>query len=203
MTERGLATEGARWEGVLNSRSALRCCRLVGLVALLVVAAVAQGAPTVAKGTPVVAQRTPAVAQGTLPHLEKQGTAIRLIVKGRPMLVLGGELGNSSASSATYMAPHWPRLKQFHLNAVLTPVTWELIEPVEGRFDWSSVDALLKAARANDLKLFHCCPPAGDSVSNNETTREECGIDSGAKFFRRRVGRFRHVRDACPDRTDS
>jgi beta-galactosidase GanA len=113
---------------------------------LLVVAAVAQGAPTVAKGTP-------AVAQGTLPHLEKQGTATRLIVKGRPMLVLGGELGNSSASSATYMAPHWLRLKQLHLNAVLTPVTWELIEPVEGRFDWSSVDALLKAARANDLKL--------------------------------------------------
>jgi beta-galactosidase GanA len=90
---------------------------------------------------------------GALPHLEKQGTAMRLIVKGRPMLVLGGELGNSSASSATYMAPHWLRLKQLHLNAVLTPVTWELIEPVEGRFDWSSVDALLKAARANDLKL--------------------------------------------------
>ncbi len=147
MTERGLAAEGgARWEGVLNSRSALRCCRLVGLVALLLVAAVAQGASAVAKGAA-------AIAQGALPHLEKQGTATRLIVKGRPMLVLGGELGNSSASSATYMAPHWLRLKQLHLNAVLTPVTWELIEPVEGRFDWSSVDALLKAARANDLKL--------------------------------------------------
>jgi beta-galactosidase GanA len=78
---------------------------------------------------------------------------MRLIVKGRPMLVLGGELGNSSASSATYMASHWLRLKQLHLNAVLTPVTWELIEPVEGHFDWSSVDALLKAARTNDLKL--------------------------------------------------
>jgi beta-galactosidase GanA len=69
------------------------------------------------------------------------------------MLVLGGELGNSSASSATYMTAHWPRLKQLHLNAVLTPVSWELIEPVEGHFDWSSVDGLLEAARANDLKL--------------------------------------------------
>jgi beta-galactosidase GanA len=87
------------------------------------------------------------------PRLEKQGTAMRLIVQEKPMLLLAGELGNSSASSAAYMAPHWPRLRQMHLNTVLTPVSWELIEPVEGRFQWDSVDSLLKAARANDLKL--------------------------------------------------
>jgi beta-galactosidase GanA len=137
-------TEGALRGGTLNRRSSLRCCGLVGLVAWLLVAAVAAAA---AVPVPIP------VPHGAPPHLEKQGTAMRLIVKGRPMLVLGGELGNSSASSATYMAPHWLRLKQLHLGAVLTPVTWELIEPVEGRFDWSSVDALLKAARANDLKL--------------------------------------------------
>lgn len=39
-------------------------------------------------------------AGAAAPHLEKQGTAMRLIVQGKPMLVLGGELGNSSASSA-------------------------------------------------------------------------------------------------------
>jgi beta-galactosidase GanA len=93
------------------------------------------------------------VAMAAPPHLEKQGTAMRLVVNGRPMLVLAGELGNSSASSAAYMAPHWARLKAMHLNTVLTPVSWELIEPQEGRFDWTSVDGLLTAARANDLKL--------------------------------------------------
>jgi beta-galactosidase GanA len=87
------------------------------------------------------------------PHLEKQGTAMRLIVQGKPLVVLGGELGNSSASSAAYMAPHWARLRQMHLNTVLTPVSWELIEPTEGRFTWDSVDALIKAARANELRL--------------------------------------------------
>jgi len=51
------------------------------------------------------------------------------------------------------MAPHWSKLKQLHLNTVVTPVYWELIEPTEGHFDWQSVDALLKSARANDLKL--------------------------------------------------
>ena len=92
-------------------------------------------------------------APAAAPHLEKQGTAMRLIVQGKPMLVLGGELGNSSASSATYMAPHWARLKQMHLNTVLTPVSWELIEPAEGHFNWESVDALIRAARANELRL--------------------------------------------------
>jgi beta-galactosidase GanA len=69
------------------------------------------------------------------------------------MLILGGGLGNSSASSARYMAPLWPLLKRMHLNTVLAPVSWELIEPVEGVFHWDSVDDLISAARANDLKL--------------------------------------------------
>ncbi len=69
------------------------------------------------------------------------------------MLILGGELGNSSASSAAYMKPHWPRLRAMNLNTVLAPVSWELIEPVEGEFDWTTVDELLRDARAHDLKL--------------------------------------------------
>jgi beta-galactosidase GanA len=92
-------------------------------------------------------------AQAAPPHLERQGTAMRLIVQNRPMLMIGGELGNSSASSAAYMAPHWARLRQMHLNTVFAPVYWELIEPVEGRFNWGSVDSLIRSARASDLKL--------------------------------------------------
>ena len=51
------------------------------------------------------------------------------------------------------MRPHWPRLKAMNLNTVLAPVSWELIEPAEGKFDWTSVDELLRDARAQDLKL--------------------------------------------------
>jgi beta-galactosidase GanA len=36
---------------------------------------------------------------------------------------------------------------------VLAPVSWQLIEPDEGRFDFSTVDALLAGARRNQLKL--------------------------------------------------
>ena len=86
-------------------------------------------------------------------RLEKHGETQQLIVDDKSFLILGGELGNSSASSAEYMRPHWPRLAAMNLNTVLAPVYWELIEPSEGKFDWTSVDALLLDARAHDLKL--------------------------------------------------
>jgi beta-galactosidase GanA len=92
-------------------------------------------------------------AQAGPPVLVKPTDAQVLLVHDEPFLILGGELGNSSASSAEYMKPHWPRLKAMNLNTVLAPVYWELIERIEGRFDWSSVDALLRDARAHDLKL--------------------------------------------------
>jgi len=92
-------------------------------------------------------------AEAAPPRLVRQGSTQQLLVDGKPFLVLGGELGNSSASSAAYMKPHWPRLKAMNLNTVLAPVEWDLIEPVEGKFDWTSVDELLRDARAHDLRL--------------------------------------------------
>jgi beta-galactosidase GanA len=94
---------------------------------------------------------TPALADA--PKLVKQGTATQLQVQGKPMLLLAGELGNSSDTSEAYMAPHWKRLRAMHLNTVLAPVSWELIEPKEGQYDWSSVDTLIRNARANNLHL--------------------------------------------------
>jgi beta-galactosidase GanA len=89
----------------------------------------------------------------SIPHLREQGNATQLIVDGKPFLVLGGELGNSSSSSLEYMRPIWPELVSLNLNTVLTPVYWELIEPVEGRFDFSLVDGLLQEARKHQLRL--------------------------------------------------
>ena len=89
----------------------------------------------------------------SLPHLSKEGAATQLIVDGKPFLVLGGELHNSSSSSLEYMQPIWPRLAAMHVNTVLTPVCWDLIEPQEGKFDFTLVDGLIQQARRNDLRI--------------------------------------------------
>lgn len=99
----------------------------------------------------LLAVAVPAAAEA--PRLERRGEAVQLIVDGKPFLILGGELGNSSSSNREWLAPRWSSLKAMHLNTVLAPVSWELIEPVEGRFDWSSVDWLVEDARANDMRL--------------------------------------------------
>lgn len=91
--------------------------------------------------------------QSQIPRLVKNGNYTQLLVHDKPFLILGGELGNSSASSDEYMRPIWPKLKQMNLNTVIAPVYWELIEPIEGKFDFSSADTLLKNARLNKMKL--------------------------------------------------
>ncbi|MBT1688979.1 GH35 family beta-galactosidase [Dawidia soli] len=88
-----------------------------------------------------------------LPSLQRQGAAGHLVVNGKPFLVLGGELGNSSASSADYMRPLWKKLQAMHCNTVLAPVYWELIEPAPGKFDFTTVDSLLAGARRHGIKL--------------------------------------------------
>jgi len=89
----------------------------------------------------------------SLPKLQKQGTATQLIVDGKPYLMLAGELHNSSCSNVEYMESIWPRMKQLNMNTILAPVAWEQIEPVEGKFDFSLVDAMIQGAEKSDLKL--------------------------------------------------
>ncbi|MEO6673763.1 MAG: beta-galactosidase [Ginsengibacter sp.] len=88
------------------------------------------------------------------PHLEKHNDATQLIVNGKPFLVLGGELHNSSSSSMTYMQPLWQSLQQQHLNTVLAAVSWELTEPQENKFDFTLVDGILENARKYHLKVI-------------------------------------------------
>lgn len=89
----------------------------------------------------------------SIPKLIKIGHYTQLLVNNKPYLILGGELGNSSASSNDYMRSVWSKLKQMNLNTLIAPVYWELMEPVEGDFDFSLVDSLIEDARLNHMKL--------------------------------------------------
>lgn len=75
-----------------------------------------------------------------------------LMVDGAPFLMLGVQANNSSNYPA--MLPKvWPMVARLHANTLEIPVAWEQIEPVEGRFDFSYVDALLRGARDHDVRL--------------------------------------------------
>jgi len=95
----------------------------------------------------VFAQKKPEIIKG------KQG-GYQLKVNGKPFLILGGELGNSATSDQEEMKYIWPKLHELHLNTVLAPVYWELLEPVEGKFDFSSVDAMINQARESNLHMI-------------------------------------------------
>jgi beta-galactosidase GanA len=91
--------------------------------------------------------------QVPIPHLQMKGNTTQLIVENKPFIILGGELGNSSASTIENMKGIWPDLKAMNLNTILVPVYWELMEPVEGKYDFSLLEQIITEARNNNLKI--------------------------------------------------
>lgn len=88
-----------------------------------------------------------------LPEIRQSGAVKQLFVDGRPFILLSGELQNSTASSLEHLRPVLDHLQALHLNTVIGTVSWELMEPEEGRFDFSLVDAQIVEARKRGLRL--------------------------------------------------
>jgi beta-galactosidase GanA len=94
----------------------------------------------------------PSTAHAALPRLEQRDGRHTLLVDGEPFLILGVQANNSSNYPA--MLPEvWPMLDQLHANTLEIPVAWEQVEPVEGRFDFSWLDVLVKQALQHDKRL--------------------------------------------------
>ena len=68
-------------------------------------------------------------------------------------LILGGELSNSVATSVEDIEEVMPRMKALGLNTVLVPAYWELMEPTEGKFDFTLIDRTIQQARNLQLKV--------------------------------------------------
>ena len=79
--------------------------------------------------------------------LQRRGNATQLIINDTPYLILGGELGNSSAANTQDIERIFPKLQKMGLNTVLVPAYWDLLEPVEGHFDFTLTDKVLEQAR--------------------------------------------------------
>ncbi len=88
-----------------------------------------------------------------IPRLESQGSAARVVANGKPMLLISGELHNSTCGGLDYMRPVWKRMAEKNLNSVIATVSWELVEPEKGKYDFTLVDSIISGAREANLKL--------------------------------------------------
>ena len=88
-----------------------------------------------------------AVRAAAIPQLRVAGGSVQLIVRGRPFLIRGGELGNSSAGTAAAAEAVPPALARRNFNTVLMPVAWDQIKPRPGRFEFTTLDHWIALAR--------------------------------------------------------
>jgi hypothetical protein len=99
----------------------------------------------------------PLPADGKPAYLDKKGPGGRLILGGRPYLMLGGELENTSAlepMDIPFMDELFDILCEQKINTALAPISWKQLEAKEGEFDFSVLDALVERAQSRNLHLI-------------------------------------------------
>ncbi|MFB7892893.1 DUF5597 domain-containing protein [Microbacterium sp. NPDC056044] len=77
-----------------------------------------------------------------------------LAIDGRPFVVIGTEVHNSSSSTARAIARSFDAVQELGANTVLAPVAWDLFEPAEGTYDTRLLDAMIDGAHERGLRLI-------------------------------------------------
>ena len=76
------------------------------------------------------------------------------MVDGKPFYPVAGQAHNDAGYNDLDSDNFFKALKLIHGNTLLIPVYWLQVEPEEGKFDFTSVDALLASARRYGVKLI-------------------------------------------------
>jgi hypothetical protein len=127
------------------------------------------------------------------PYLKEENGKKILVVQGKPFIMLSGEVHNSNSSSVEYMEQVWDKADELGMNSLLLPVTWELTEPEEGKFDFSLVDGLITQARKRGKKLGFLwfgawknaqCYYAPSWVKTNLERFKRAEVEKGKNFTR-------------------
>lgn len=89
---------------------------------------------------------------GALPRVAAVNGHPNLIVDGKPFLMLGAQLWNSSGWP--YITDQfWTQLRSLHANTLEVPIYWQNIEPREGQFNFKELDDLVQHAKQEQLRL--------------------------------------------------
>jgi beta-galactosidase GanA len=91
--------------------------------------------------------------QSLVSQLVKESNLSRLLVDGKPWLMITGELHNSTSSAPEYLSEAMKNAASMNINTAIASVAWEQFEPQEGNFDYTLIDNILKAANDHNLKI--------------------------------------------------
>jgi hypothetical protein len=87
------------------------------------------------------------------PRIIHKDGRFALFVDGKPYLMLGAQMSNSSEWPSTLPAV-WAAVERIHANTLGAPVYWEQIEAKPGTFDFANVDELIREARTHQIHLL-------------------------------------------------
>lgn len=89
------------------------------------------------------------------PALVKKDGITHFEIDGKPFVMFTGELHNSTSTSESYMQEIgvWKQMKDAHFNTVIASCSWDVIEREPDKYDFTSVDHVIRHARENGLKV--------------------------------------------------
>jgi hypothetical protein len=92
-----------------------------------------------------------AASAAEAPRLVQKEGRYAVLVDGKPFLILGGQIHNSSAWPSE-LPQVWKSMEALHANTIEVPIYWEQLEAEPARFDYTNVDAIVNGAREHHLR---------------------------------------------------
>ena len=106
-------------------------------------------AGTLCAQVPVKEQERP------IPRIVQKDGRFALFVDDAPFLILSIEDQELGLESTWPPQPQgWANMEYLHANTVEVPIYWDQIEEQPGKYDFSSIDRLLTAAREHNMRLI-------------------------------------------------
>ena len=89
----------------------------------------------------------------SIPTIVRRDNQARLVVDGRPFIVLGAQWDYRLVRDRAHRKSLFPLAKKINCNTAFIPIFWEQIEPARDIYDFHAVEEILAEARGHGLRL--------------------------------------------------